>query len=328
MHARLPNTRLVTAIIAGVLTLVVVGCSPRSQEVPPRPPRGEARVPLAVTADSLFWRTLHAGAYDSIARALFVLKAAYLQNPADRQTAAHIGFMHAWHIAERSRSGQVNPAITDDAVLARRYFDLAVANSPTYDARFHGFGAVFRMVEGDIHRDPALWADGLRRGREAIRVWPEFNWFTIGYALSGKPDTSALFREGLEMQWKTVDACGRTTVDRSNPTAEVALAALRTESDPLRLRACTNTWIAPHNMEGFFLNMGDMVVKSGDWRAGQKVYQLAKGVDAYPTWPYREILEARIREAEQNVGVFRRENAPMMFSSKFSCSACHQSLNR
>jgi len=29
-------------------------------------------------------------------------------------------------------------------------------------------------------------------------------------------------------------------------------------------RVCWNSWIAPHNFEGFFLNMGDMLVKSGD----------------------------------------------------------------
>lgn len=115
------------------------------------------------------------------------------------------------------------------------------------------------MVEADLHRDPALWEQGLRDGREAIKAWPEFNWFTIGYALSTKPESSADFREGLEMQWKTVDACGHTKVDRTNPTAEVALAALSTETDSLRRRACSNSWIAPHNVQGFFLNMGDMV---------------------------------------------------------------------
>lgn len=307
----------------------------RALKVPaPAPPAGAPlavtrvpRVPLAETADTLFWRTLHAGAYDSIPRALLVMMAAYLQNPADAETAAHVAFLHAWHIAERSRLAEVSPAITDDAILARRYFDQSMAHAPRYDARIHGFDAVLRMIEGDIHRDAELWTDGLGRGREAIKAWPEFNWFTIGYVLSAKPDTSAIFREALEMQWKTVNACGRTTVDRVNPTAEVALAALRTETDPLRLRACTNGWIAPHNMEGFFLNMGDMVVKSGDWRAAQKVYELARGtrgVGDYATWPYREVLETRIRDAEQNVRAFQRGSTPLMFGSTFACSACHQ----
>jgi len=315
----------VRAITIAAALLATASCTSRRAEPPTRALQVATRVPLAITADSLFWRTLHGGAYDSIPTAMLALKAAYLQNPTDAVTAAHVGFLHAWRIAERSRVARLSPSITDDAILARRYFDLANARAPEYDARIHGFGAVFRMIEGDLQRDSALWEDGLRRGRAAIEVWPEFNWFTIGYALSGKPDTSALFREGIEMQWKTVDACGRTTVDRANPTAEVALAALATETDPLRKRACNNSWIAPHNVEGFFLNMGDMIVKSGDWRTAQKVYLLAKGANAYASWSYRDVLDARIRDAEQNVVEFRKENAPLMFRSKFSCSACHQS---
>ncbi|MDB4913851.1 MAG: uncharacterized protein JWM95_1495 [Gemmatimonadetes bacterium] len=314
-----------TASIFLTISCAVLGCAPRvGTPSPVAASPAVARIPAAILADSLFWRTLHAGAYDSIPRAMVAMKAAYLQDPADAQTAAHVAFLHAWRIAERARLQRTSPAITDEAILARRYYDQSIAHERVYDARIHGFDAVFRMVEGDIHHDPALWAEGLRVGREAIVAWPEFNWFTIGYVLSTSPDTSVLFREGLEMQWKTVNSCGRTTVDRSNPTAEAALAALRTEADPLRMRACTNTWIAPHNMEGFFLNMGDMVVKSGDWRAAQKVYALAKGAEAYPSWPFHDILSDRIRDAERNVGEFRKENAPLMFRSSFSCSACHQ----
>jgi hypothetical protein len=285
-------------------------------------------VRLAVAADTLFWRTLHAGAYDSIARVMVMLKAAYLQNPSDAETAAHIGMLHAWHIAERSRLAEQSPAITDDAILARRYLDLSMARAAHPDARTRGFAAVLTMIEGDIHQDTALAAAGLRNARASIAAWPEFNWFTVGYVLSVKPDTSAIFREALAMQWKAVDGCARTTVDRTNPTAELALGALRTEPNAMRRRACGNSWIAPHNLEGFFLNMGDMLVKSGDWRTAQRVYALAQGthgVGDYTTWPYRDVLEARIRGAEQNVAAFKQGSAPMMFGSKFACSACHQS---
>jgi hypothetical protein len=60
-------------------------------------------VPLAGTADTVFWRTLRAGAYDEIPRAMTLLKAAYLPNPRDPETAAHVGFLHAWRLAERAR---------------------------------------------------------------------------------------------------------------------------------------------------------------------------------------------------------------------------------
>lgn len=97
-----------------------------------------------------------------------------------------------------------------------------------------------------------------------------------------------------------------------------------------RGQACWNSWVAPHNIEGFFLNMGDMLVKRGDWQTGIKVYALAQGLGSYPRWAFRDVLEARIARAEQNVAAFRRPDAdaadspPIMLRSRFACVACHQ----
>jgi hypothetical protein len=93
-------------------------------------------------------------------------------------------------------------------------------------------------------------------------------------------------------------------------------------------RACWNDWIAPHNVEGFFLNMGDILVKAGDWQAPRKIYANAKISSTYAEWKYREILEERIQPAETNVAAF---NAPpgsakaiIMVNSAFSCMASHR----
>jgi hypothetical protein len=289
----------------------------------------ERRVPLAGVADTVFWRTLHAGQYDSVPRAMLLLKAAYLQNPRDPRTTAHIGFLHAWLAAERARLPSVPPTMTDQLILARTYFARAAALDPT-DARVQGFHASFEMSDAGVQRDSTAFAAGLARGRAAIAAWPEFNWFTVGYTLSGRDHASPLFHEGLDMQWRTMDACSRTPIDRTNPTAAVALRAEATERDPRRRRACWNSWLAPHNVEGFFLNMGDMLVKSGDWRTGVKVYALARGMTSYPGWAFRDVLEARIARAEQNVAAFRRPESDgaagprMMLGSRFACVACHQ----
>ena len=314
-----------------IIVVASMGCG-RSSSAPPRQSVAGERVPLAVMADSVFWRTFHAGAYDQIPRAMRLLKAAYLQNPTDHRTAAHIGYLHAWQLTERARLDSVGPEITDHAVLARKYFEQASARGGGEDPRLLGFGAVFRMTEGGIHRDESLWADGLARSRRAIEAWPEFNWFTVGYVLSARPDTSALFNEGLEMQWKTMASCSRTAIDRADPRPEVWLTAESTDTDVRRRRACWNSWIAPHNVEGFFLNMGDMLVKSGDWRTAQKIYRHAQATRSYSSWPFRDVLEERIRDAERNVSTFRRgtiDERPtgepaIMLRSPFACTACHQ----
>ena len=82
------------------------------------------RTPSAVRADDLFWATLHGGQYEKIPDALTALTAAYLENPNDPVTAAHIGWMHSWRLAERARLAPArDPRVTDHAVLARKYFD-------------------------------------------------------------------------------------------------------------------------------------------------------------------------------------------------------------
>jgi hypothetical protein len=97
-------------------------------------------------------------------------------------------------------------------------------------------------------------------------------------------------------------------------------------------RACWNSWIAPHNFEGFMLNHGDMLVKSGDWETGQKVYALARLSRDYSQWPYRPLLEDRIGRARENVAVFnspdRGGRTGLMIRSAFACMACHQTAGQ
>lgn len=71
--------------------------------------------------------------------------AAYLADPNDAVTAAHIGWMHIWRPSESTRLDRVPPTITDDAVLARRYFQEAASMDP-HDARFLGFLASATLV--------------------------------------------------------------------------------------------------------------------------------------------------------------------------------------
>jgi len=89
-----------------------------------------------------------------------------------------------------------------------------------------------------------------------------------------------------------------------------------------------------------------MLVKSGDWRTAQILYRNATLSPDFSAWPYAQVLERRIVEAEANVAAF---NAPpptgndasgqgeppadvaagdhrLMIDTRFSCMGCHQSL--
>jgi Integrase core domain len=230
------------------------------------------RAASALQADEHFWQTFHGGQYDNIQQPLEALTAEYLKTPNDAVTAAHVAWLHTWRAAERSRVASLPATITDDIRLARKYFQEAVALDPS-DARFLGFLASMTLAEATIDREEK----GLRKGyfmlKDAILAWPEFNLFAAGYVMSRQPADSDQFKEGIAWQWQNLDVCVDEKVDRTNPDFA---KYMRLESKQGPKRACWNSWIAPHNFEGFFLNMGDMLVKAGDWQTARKIYANAK----------------------------------------------------
>lgn len=319
-------SRVGFGLAVGLAGSLLAGCSSLAVWSAPEKVASTERTPQARTANDQFWRTLHGGRYEELPQVLDALTAVYLQNPNDAETAAHIGFSHIWRVSERARLTRSSPTITDEMVLSRKYFSEAVQLAP-HDSRFLGFLGSAELAEGAIHGDEKLTRRGYFTLREAKDAWPEFNLFTIGYSLSGLPITDAKYRDAVDYQWQTLDVCAGERVDRK--TVDYArYMPLETRQGPKR--ACWNSWIAPHNFEGFFLNMGDMLVKSGDWQTGQKIYATARLTPDYARWTYRDVLEERIRQAQANVLVFNAAEIPgdrkqgrMMVNSEFACMACH-----
>src|SRR5579872_749341 len=288
---------------------------------------------LTNIAENQFWNTLHQGNYNEIENTNRLLMAAYLENPDDPQLAAHLGFLHIWELTERHRQQTISPAIVDHIILSNKYFSDAVQLSPE-DARYLGFLGDSQLVEGKIFDDEREQVHGYFTLKKAIQMWPEFNYFTAGYVMSSLPAQSKHFKEGLAWQWATLDLCAMQHVSHENPDFS---AYMKNETRVGPKRACWNSWIAPYNFEGFFLNMGDMLVKAGDWQTAIKIYRNATLAANYPSWPYRQFLENRIINAKNNVQFFQNQKLDtnstnhkldpdkmILFNSGYGCVACHQ----
>ena len=317
-----------TSVFASTTACVMLAsCSYVAEKTAPQNHAAATRTAAALKADELFWATLHGGAYEQIPQALEAETAAYLADTTDAVSAAHVGWLHIWRLSERARLGSIPATLTDDVILTRRYFQEGVALDPT-DARYLGFLASATLAEGNIHHDERLTRRGYFMMQDAMKEWPEFNLFTAGYVMSTQPAESERFKQALQWQWQNLDVCVGETVDRR--TAEYAkYMALETREG--KKRVCWNSQIAPHNLEGFFLNMGDMLVKAGDWETARKIYADAKLSPTYSQWRYREVLEDRIRDAPDNVAAFNapvgatyRGDKQIMVTTAFSCMACHQ----
>jgi hypothetical protein len=311
--------------LASAILSTLTGCSSMAVwTAPEKTPQPDHSLE-AQGANDAFWDAFHHGRYHDIGPVIDRLEAVYLANPRDPQTTAHIGFAHAWRLVERARLDVVPPSITDDAVLGRKYFAEAVRLSPK-DARFLGFLGGLELAEASIHGDEKLTRRGYYDLVDARDAWPEFNLFTISYSLSRLPHTDPRYAEAIDDQWKNLDVCADEKVDRKTGDFSKYMSRETTEGPK---RACYNSWIAPHNFEGFFLNMGDMLVKNGEPLTARSVYAQAKLSKTYDAWPYKSVLEDRMAAAEHNVEIFRhpkdgeRIATPMVFST-FACMGCHQ----
>src|SRR5882757_4528879 len=293
--------KLRSMLISNLLCATLAGCGYIAVTTAPQKKATPARTEAALKADGLFWDTLHGAKYDQIPAALGAVTGAYLANPSDPVTAAHAGWLHIWRLAESARLDTVPATITDDAILARRYFDEAVKLHPG-EARYLGFLASATLAEGNIHKDEKLTRTGYYQMLDAVDAWPEFNLFTAGYTMSRQPADSKRYQQALQWQWETLDVCVGDKIQRANPGFAKYMSLATTEG---KKRVCWNSWIAPHNFEGFFLNMGDMLVKAGDWETARKIYANAKLSPTYAQWKFRGVLEQRIRDAQANVAVFK-----------------------
>lgn len=307
-----------------IIIFTLSGCEKIAERLTPIKKPIASTSKLAMNAEQRFWETLHQGQYDHIPDTITLLMAAYLENPNDPKLAAHLGFMHIWKITERQRLNPIPPTIVDEMVLAKKYFSDAVQLNP-HDARFQGFLGDSMLAEGSIFHDKRQQVRAYFKLKEAIGMWPEFNYFTAGYLMSNLASDSKEFKEGLDWQWQTLDLCAETKVNRDHPDFSPYMK-LKTQTGPKR--ACWNSWIAPHNIEGFFLNMGDMLVKAGDWQRAILIYENAKLSDSYNTWPYKSLIDNRILNAKANVSLFQQEHPTaehnILFNSGKGCVICHQ----
>jgi hypothetical protein len=302
----------------------LVGCEQVAlMTTPSKQPKASANK-TAAQAKKMFWDSLHGGRYQDISKTNYLLTAAYLKNPEDPQLAAYLGFIHLWSITERNRVNDQSPLITNEIVLSKKYFNDALELDPK-NPIYHGFYGDTQLIEGQIYHDKQEEVRGYFSLKDAIRQWPQFNYFTAGYPMSSLPNNSKHFKEGLAWQWKTLDVCTGTKINRKNPDYH---PFMNKETRTGKQRACWNSKIAPHNFEGFFMNMGDMLVKSGDIETGKIIYQNAKLSKSYHLWPYKELLEKRILNARANAVHFNKSisnpNKSIMFNSGYGCVVCHQ----
>ncbi len=290
-------------------------------------PRKEARAsdsPQASQAKQAFFAAFMTQRYEALPGVTAALTAAYLKNPADAELALLIGHAHLWRVAERGRDPGAGPDVTDALVLANFYFNEAYRLQPD-DHRIAGWIASTQMALGSVHGDERAKRRGYFMMKEGVHAFPEFNTFTLGYVMSRLPAGDPKLAEAVEAMWTNLDLCVGHKVDRRNPDLSV-LGSGTGPDGPTRV--CFNGPHTPHNVEGFFLAFGDLLVKTGDPQLAKMVYLQARVSPTYDSWPFKTLLEERAGTAEIRATQFASvksaaEPPEMISTSAHSCAICH-----
>ncbi len=271
--------------------------------------------PACMEADKYFWDNFHAGNYDSIPNILEKLKQSYYKNPGDYKLLSHIAFTHAWAIGEDGKA-EDSAQIIDHATLARQYFKDAFELTPEKDWRLYGFYASFMMAEGTIHGNDKQVTKGYFEMKKAVKKYPEFNLFTKAYSIMNGGRRA----EAIEDLWKNLDKCACEKVDRKNLDYRNYISLRNVES---KMSTCWNTWIAPHNLDGFFLIFGDLLLQEKDRQGALMMYRNATYTDNFDNWHYKGKVLQRISKVENAIAE-NKIKAGIFPHDYDQCMVCHQ----
>jgi uncharacterized protein YceK len=318
-------------IVLSLIILFTAGCGIIVSLTKSKNGSGElVNTTLSQEANAYFWEQLHNGNYENIPLVIDQLHLALAANPNDLVSTAHLGFVHVWALSERQRLAQPQASITEHIYLSKRYFEEAFKMNP-HDPRLLGFLADMTIAEGNVLGDKRQVTAGFFEGLKSIKMWPQFNQFSIGYILSTLDTSDANYKKALDWQYNTISDCACEKLDKDSDY-KAAIEKIKTNTDRKIARACWNSWIAPHNWEGFCLNFGDMLTKKGDVAEAIKIYNLARLSDGFDSWPFKGELENRIAQVNENVVAFNqpldernlKSQSVILFNSKISCVSCHQ----
>jgi len=273
-----------------------------------------------------FFKTFHASRYSEASARAAELDAAAHASPSHGRLAFDRALAHNWHVQEwRREPNQELNAIQSEARSLLGLFQTAYDLNPE-DPRVGCFLGLQQVGAGRALQDLQLLKQGLATLDKAVREWPEFNLFCLGLAYDYLPADDPDYELAVEAALSNVEACVDGPLDRNNPDITPYVGQATTQGPK---SACWNNDIAPHNAEGFYLWVGDLLVKQGNVQAAQAAYRSVQAIPEYESWPYRALLEDRLSsDLELKAALYRDsdpDNDPEFGGQEVGrrCTVCH-----
>lgn len=253
---------------------------------------------------------------------------AHLDAEATRREDTHMlraqGLAHFWKFVEFPR------AIAAGADPEQQQFHLqeqirlhseAMAD-PNYDPKLDSWlGGVLLQV-GVAVDNPEWVAQGGALLDKGLESYLEFNGFSVGSIEMQKP-ADENYRAG-EVFLDILSSCTQGQLDRENPDLTPFNTQEWRDKQP---KACYNGDHAPYGNQGFMVVAGDAVLKGGDVEVARVLYENARNLSGWETWPFQALIDERLSDDLDARAAKLRDDDPSNdpdFGADMPCAGCHQ----
>jgi hypothetical protein len=276
-----------------------------------------------VPAIAAFRAALEDGTYETLPDVLEELAHADEAEPDDPAVTLALGLANLWGVAELGRVVPVDPAQAGAyALAARSHLERARQLSPE-DARIDGWIGSVLIGIGTNLASSDLVQNGYDEIERGVQRDPAFNAFVEAFSYARKSADDPEFPRAAEAFFRTVEVC-ELGVTRDAPEL---LSAGEPPMDGVS-SACTNGPAMPHNLEGFWLFGGDILLKSGELSTALALYENAVLEGSARGWPHVDVAEQRIADAEAwsaRLSDADAANDPLLaWQSPKQCVLCHE----
>ncbi|MEZ4320452.1 MAG: FAD-dependent oxidoreductase [Myxococcota bacterium] len=332
--------RSVLAALIGLVLLAALVFLPLKRVPLPEPISD--RTPEAHAASVRFWDVFHGQRYDEIGGLLEDLDAAYRGDPEDPILTSLIGAAHLWRFQERRRTNTPAMELRSDLPKGIWYAEETLRLEPrdSHDVPSTFAPAIMAMAhwhEARLGHDANLLAATQRDVLQSTQEVPQFDGFVQGWLASTflAVDDPRYVQAQLGYS-QLLRACAGFSPPAKMPFNRFVLSYLSLKSvlQP-ELAVCYANPIAPHNLEGYFLAVGDFQVKSGQFDLAKLSYSNAKTMPTYATWPFQSLLEERLAsdlptlqkqfQSQTDLIDIPPGVPAMSLQSGIGCASCHAS---
>lgn len=288
----------------------------------------------AAEASQLFWDTFHGGETDLAKIEAMIAKLTEAIATAEDDLVLHelLGVAHYWKYQQRSywsRSAEeMKPELEKALVLGKRAVELTpdlskstmpslVAMSNWNLAKLADDQEAMKQVELDIVGNTFLYP----AFASFIQAW------VLNSTLKPEDPNSRLSLQGMHYM---LASCAGFTVANDMKFTHFSQTMFWLKiwifGDPV----CYNNQIAPHNVEGAFINQGDILLKAGDKKSAIIAYNNTKTSPTFDTWKYKPLLLDRLARPDYyqkkfiaDSGYLDVEEPALGYQSRDGCAICH-----